>query len=103
MFVYICVYTGPPSINCVNSETCLNDIMKSWSLMSDLRACGPVSYIVTISSGGIMMTINTNDTSYSLTGLTPDTSYIISIQPSNMAGSGQSCTETISTAPISKC
>ena len=88
----------------MNSETCLNDIMLSWSVMSDLRACGSVSCIVTISSDGMMMMmINTNDTSYNITGLTPRTDYTVSIQPSNNAGSGQVYTETIRTAPNSKC
>ena len=101
---YASVYTGTPSINSVNSETCLNDIMLSWSVMNDLRACGPVSCIVTISSDGMMMMmINTTDTSYSFTRLTPGTDYTVSIEPSNRAGSGDTYTETVRTAPNSKC
>ena len=100
---YVSVYTGPPSINSVNSETCLNDIMLSWSVISDLRACGPVSYNLTISSDGMMMIMNTTDTFYSFTGLTPRTDYTVSIEPSNIAGSGDTYTETIRTAPNSKC
>ena len=69
--------------------------------MSDLIACGPVSYNVTISSEGMMMMIN--DTSYNFTRLLPDTIYTVSIEPSNMAGSGQAYTQTIRTAPNSKC
>ena len=95
------VYTGPPSIDSVTSEICLNDIILSWSVMSDLLACGPVSYNVTISSDGMIMMIN--DTSYNFTGLLPGTIYNVFIEPSNMAGSGQAYTEMIRTAPNSKC
>ena len=100
---YASVYTGTPSINSVNSETCLNDIMLSWSVMSDLRACGSVSCIVGISSDGVMMMMNTNDTSSNFTGLMPGTDYTVSIVPLNSAGSGQVYTDTIRTAPNSKC
>ena len=72
--------------------------------MSDLMACGPVSYTVTISSDGMMMMmIITTDTSHDFTGLTPETDYTVSIEPSNMAGSGQAYTGIIRTAPNSKC
>ena len=74
--------------------------------MSDLTACGPVSYNVTISSEGMMMMIMMmmiNDTSYNFTGLIPGTIYTVSIEASNMAGSGQAYTQTIRTAPNSKC
>ena len=67
-------------------------------------ACGPVSYTLTISSNGtIMKMINVTDTYYNFTGLTPETDYIISIQPSNSAGSGEAYTDTIRTASNSKC
>ena len=69
--------------------------------MSDLMACGPVSYTVTISPDGMM--IYTTDTSHDFTGLTPRTDYTVSIQASNSAGSGQVYNETIRTAPNSKC
>ena len=71
--------------------------------MSDLTACGPLSYNVTISSDGMMMTniISNNFTFF--TGLTPGTDYAVSIETSNMAGSGQAYTGTIRTAPNSKC
>ena len=73
--------------------------MLLWSVVSDLIACGPVSYNVTISFGMIM----TTGTSYKFTGLPPGTDYTVSIEPSNMAGSGQVYIETIRTAPNSKC
>ena len=98
---YVSVYTGPSSINSVNSETCLNDIMLSWNVMSDLMACGPVSYTVTITSDGMM--IYTTDTSHDFTGLIPGTDYTVSIESSNMAGSGQAYSGIIRTAPNSKC
>ena len=95
------VYTGSPSIGSVTSETCLNDIMLSWSVTSNLIACGPVSYNVTISSDGMIMMIT--DTFYHFTGLPPGMDYTVSIEPSNMAGNGQAYTETIRTVPSSKC
>ena len=61
-------------------------------------ACGPVSYTLTISSDGIMVMVHTTADTYHFTGLTPETDYTISIQPSNSAGSGQFYTETIRTA-----
>ena len=97
------VYTGPPSIDSVTSEICLNDIMLSWSIMSDLIACGPVSYNMTISSDEMIIMMMITDTSYNFTGLLPGTDYNVSIEPSNMAGSGQAYTEMIRTAPNSKC
>ena len=66
-------------------------------------ACGPVSYIVMISSDGMMMMNKTYNNFTFFTGLTLGTDYTISIEPSNMAGSGQAFTETIRTAPNSKC
>ena len=77
--------------------------MLSWSVMSDLMVCGPVSYTVTISSDGMMMMINTTDISLNFTELTPGTDYTVSIVPSNIAGSGQAYTGIIRTAPNSKC
>ena len=71
--------------------------------MSDLMACGPVSYNVIMSSDGVIITtIMTTDTSYDFTGLTLGTNYNVSIEPSNTVGSGQAYTETIRTAPNSK-
>ena len=77
--------------------------MLSWSVMSDLMACGPVSYNVTISSDGMRVMIMTTSTSYNFTELLPGTDYTVFIEPSNVAGSGQAYTEAIRTAPTSKC
>lgn len=68
--------------------------------MSDLMVCGPVSYILTISSDGMM--INTTDFFYNFTGLIPGTNYTVSITPTNGAGSGKANIETIRTAPNCK-
>ena len=70
--------------------------------MSDLMVCGPVSYIVTISSDGMMMMNKTSNNFTFFTRLTPGTDYTVSIESSNMAGSGQAYTETIRTAPNGK-
>ena len=71
--------------------------------MSDLMACGPVSYTVTISSDGMIMMMVITDTFYNFTGLLPGTIYNVSIEPSNMAGSGQAFAAVIITVPNSKC
>ena len=76
--------------------------MLSWRVISDLMACGQISYNVIISPSDVMIMMTT-DTSYNFTGLTPGTDYTISIEPSNMAGSGQAYTGRIRTAPNSKC
>ena len=95
------VYIGPPSmISNVSSEICINDRLISWSVASDLMACGMVSYILTISPDGMMM--NTTDASHKFDGLMPSTTYSFSIEPRNMAGSGQIYNETLETAPESK-
>ena len=72
--------------------------------MSDLMACGSISYNVTISSDGMMMMMMMiTDTSYNFTGLLPGTDYTVFIEPSNIAGSGQAYTVIIRTATNSKC
>ena len=76
--------------------------MLSWSVISDLTACGQISYNVTISpSDGMIMMIT--DTSYNFTGLLPGIIYTVSIEPSNIAGSGQAYAVMIITVPNSKC
>jgi len=51
--------------------------------------CGPVSYNVTISpSDGVMMRIT--NIFYNFTGLTPGTSYTVTVAGINMAGVGES-------------
>ena len=96
------IYTGPPSIFNVINDPCLNDIMLLWNVTSDLMACRPVYYNVTISPDRMMRMVNTTDTYYHFTELTPETDYKISIQPSNSAGSGQAYTKTIRTSSNSK-
>ena len=64
--------------------------------------CSSVSYNITKYSDGNMIMINTANTFYNFTGLTPGTAYTISIVPSNMVGSGEGCNHTIMTAPNSK-
>ena len=98
MFVYMYISTGPPSISDTTNDTCFNKIMLSWNVTSDLMACGPVSYNVTISPDGMMRMVNTTDTYYHFTGLTPGTDYVISIQPSDRAGSGQAYNKIIRTS-----
>ena len=58
----------------------------SWDPATSDLVCGPVSYDVTISPSGVMMRIT--DTSYNFTGLTPDTSYTVTVAGRNNAGVG---------------
>jgi len=68
---------------------CLS-ILASWDPVSSDPVCGPVSYNVTISpSDGVMMMRVTN-TSYNITGLRPDNSYIVTVAGRNDAGLGES-------------
>ena len=100
------IYTGTPSINLtsVASEICLTDALLSWNLISDLTACSSVSlYNLIKYSDGNMTMMNTTNTFYNFTGLTPGTAYTIFIVPLlNMNSSGEGCNHTIMTAPNGK-
>ena len=65
--------------------------------------CSSVSYNLTQYSDGNMIMINTANTFYNFTGLTPGTTYTISIVPLNTVGRGEGCNHTIMTAPNGKC
>ena len=84
-------YTGPPSpISDFNvSEICNTTISGvSWTPSSGDPVCGPVSHELTISPNDTMiMMMRITNTSYDITGLTPNTSYNLTVISSNMAGS----------------
>ena len=90
MFAYI----GPPSpINdfAVREicDTTISDV--SWTPSSGDPVCGPISYELTISpTDQMIMIMEITETSYDITGLTPGTSYNLTINSSNMAGSVES-------------
>ena len=78
--------------------------MLTWNVTNDQKACGNALCNLSVSSDGIVkMTGIVNDTFYKFLNLTPETNYSVSILSSNSAGSGQSYTGTIRTAPNSKC
>ena len=63
----------------------------SWTLSNGDPVCGPISYELTISpTNPMIMIMRINDTSYDITGLTPGTSYNLTVISSNMAGSVES-------------
>ena len=90
----ICTYIGPPSAinNFIIQEICNTTISGvSWTLSSGDPVCGPVSHELTISPTDQMIIImRLTDNSYDITGLTPDTSYNLTVISSNMAGSVKS-------------
>ena len=52
--------------------------------------CGPISYDVKVSPSDEVTIMSINDTYYDITGLTPATSYNITVISSNMAGAVES-------------
>ena len=104
MFICVYIYTGTPSINSesVTSEICLTDALLSWNLTTNLTACSSVSYNLIKYSDKDMIIINTTNTVYNFTGLTPGTAYTIFIVPLNMNSSGEGYNHTIMTAPNGK-
>ena len=84
----------------------MNDVVLSWSILNSQLV---VSYTLTTLLNGDMVKMNniseTNLTniSYTLNGLTSNTTYTISIKLFSVAGSIPIYNETITTAPDSKC
>ena len=87
------VYLGPPSrINDFAIRDICNTTISglSWT-PSGHPACGSVSYELTISpTDQMIMIMRITDISYDITGLTPGTSYDLTVNSSNMAGSMES-------------
>ena len=87
-------YIGsPPSpINDFNVREMCDTIISgvSWTSNGD-PVCGPVSHELTISpTDQMIMIMRITNTSYDITGLTPDTSYNLTVNSSNNAGSVES-------------
>ena len=99
------VYTGHLSISStyVTDEICFTHFILSWNLTSDLMTCRPIFYILRKSPDEMMEEINTANTFYNFTGLTPGTNYTISIEPFNRLGGGNVYTDSIRSASDSKC
>ena len=89
---YICIYVGPlsPVNNITVREICDTTISGiSWtaSSSSDDPECGQISYEVTTSpSDPMIMTRRITSSLYNITGLTPSTSYLLTITGRVMTG-----------------
>ena len=80
------------------NKGCLS-IIVSWDPVSS-HLCEPVSYDATISpSDGVMM-MRITETSYNITGLTPDSSYTVTVAGRNDAGVGESASVTVNSPTI---
>ena len=66
------------------------DFTISWDPVISDPVCGSVSYDVMISSDGVKMITNTTDTFYWVTGVSPGSSYNITVSGRNNAGVGPS-------------
>ena len=91
--MYICIcctYIGPLTPSPVDLtvrdifDTTISGV--SWTAPSDDPVCGPISYDVKVSPSDEVTIMSINDTYYDITGLTPATSYNITVIGSNMAG-----------------
>ena len=70
---------------------CSVNFIISWNAVNSSSACGTVLYNVTIlpDDDGVMM-MRITDTSYNITGVTPNTRYNVNVSSRNDAGMGQS-------------
>ena len=82
---------GPPAVSGINTTAsgCLSTLV-SWGLVTSDPVCGSVSYDVTFSSDSGVLMIQTTDTSYNFTWLTPDKNYTVTVVGRNDAGVGES-------------
>ena len=107
LYLYVTCTGTPSPVTNVATNIHLNGILISWDHVTSDPVCGSVSYDVTISSSdGVIMTVTTYGTSYSFTGLTPDTSYTVTVAGRNDAGVGESgilTVITLSHSPTRKC
>ena len=75
---YIIIITDPPSITSITVEdTGTTFITISWKSTS----VGSVTYTIKYSTGDVMVSSITDDTNYTINGLTTGTSYRISVVP----------------------
>ena len=86
---------GPPVLTYSSTH---NEILVSWSPVGSDRACGPVTYNITVMpSHGMMMMIN--DTVYNITGLYYNTNYNITVYATNNVGHGEPATAIVRIPP----
>jgi len=75
-----------------------------WSEPSSDPACGPVQYIVTVSTGAIVIcNSTTSQTDYTVTGLSPNTEYRVSVTAVNNGGNGITASKESTTKNGGKC
>jgi len=75
-----------------------------WSKPSSDPVCGPVQYIITVSTGGIVISnVTINRTNYTATGLSENTDYRINVTAINKAGNGNVTSKDITTENGGKC
>ena len=80
-----------------------NSFVAQWSEPPSDVVCGPVQYIVTVSTGGIVISnVTINGTEYTATGLCSSTSYKVNVSADNIAGNSIPTTIRIMTIPTGK-
>ena len=94
---------GPPSaVSSITTTTITSGCFSatvSWDPVNSDPVCGPVSYGLTISSSDGVVVMNTTiQTSYSFTGLTPDSDYTVAVAGVNDAGMGEPVRMIVSVA-----
>ena len=74
-----------------------------WSEPSSDPVCGPVQYIVTVSTGGMVITnVTVNRTNYTVRKLCSNTVYEINVTAISNAGSGHPVTVNVATMNTGK-
>ena len=89
-------YVGAPFAvsNIRDDEKCTTSVIVSWDPSTSNSVCDPLNYTVSLSPDMNQGPFITSDTSISLTGLVIN-NVLVTIQPTNMAGNGNSLSELI--------
>ena len=84
---YLLLFTGPPALTVIIKNIENSSIVVQWDAVDDFL---PTTYIVTWTGEGDVIQVATveEQTSYTITGLTLDTVYTISVTAANWCGSG---------------
>ena len=81
-----------------------NSFVAQWSKPFSDPVCGPVQYIVTVSTGGIVISNDTvNGTAYTASGLSQNSEHRINITAVNNGGKGISSSVKTTTGNGGKC
>ena len=85
----------PPTPTITVSGIGLDTITTTWTISDyDRDVCGPLEYNVT---GPLVSITSTGDSMITYIGLSPNTSYTITVTPNNSAGHGQSASTVVKT------